>query len=207
MAHHLRAKAALLEYLGAVASIHMEAHKQSRGSDTFLRHIPTSRQNTQMRKKTITICFYNKWHALNLPLDQVDRLPSSCNAKTVCECLWWLLRPSGMLHECKGASLPSPFLLVSILFPNHSQPSFWKSAFFQTEENMKLIFLSLFYFNSFYFIRNIVQLIELCAWKKIEVSCDAKVHRCLGARSLWVDSCPLKTWSGMKCISSWWIPA
>lgn len=46
MGQQLRAQAALLEDLGAVASFHMEAHKQSRGSDTFLRHIPTSRQNT-----------------------------------------------------------------------------------------------------------------------------------------------------------------
>lgn len=50
MGQQLRAQVALLEDLGAVASIHMEAHT-NRGSDTFLRHIPISRQNTQTHKK------------------------------------------------------------------------------------------------------------------------------------------------------------
>lgn len=80
---------------------------------------------------------------------------------------------------------------------------------FKTSFQFQLILPSFFcfYFNSFYFIRNIVRLIELYAWKKIQVSCDPKVHKCLGVRSRCVDSCPLKTWSGMKGMSSWWISA
>lgn len=89
-----------------------------------------------------------------------------------------------MPHESRGASLPFP-LPVGLHTLSKSPPTqFLKICIFQTEENMELSFLSLFYFNGFYFIRNIVQLIELCAWKKIQVSCDPKVHKCLGGQKL-----------------------